>query len=148
MAFENPLGTNFLAIFPMSTGLRQYQGVRVSSTVAGATDGCLANPTTLGEIIGVLVSSGTTSSTVAGRLGSVQVYGVAKMLQGTTAGPVVGARASVDANGLAIAGSTADAQIGYFMSNSYSTGIAGTTDDEFGIVSVLLLHLGKASTIA
>jgi len=71
--------------FQASTGLRQYQLVNIT----GANNRLL-NPTTEGNCIGVLVSSGTTGST--GRAGStdsgsvqtVQLSGIAKVIAGTT----------------------------------------------------------------
>ena len=70
--------------FPASTGLRQYQFVALNS------NGRLINPTTEGNGIGVITSSGTTGST--GRAGStdsgsvqtVQFLGIAKVIAGTT----------------------------------------------------------------
>lgn len=74
----------FSLTFAASTGLKQYQAVALNSNKV------LINPTTEGNCIGVLVSSGTTGST--GRAGSthsgtvqtVQVHGLAKVIAGTT----------------------------------------------------------------
>ena len=82
MAYEKPVLTH---TFRASTGLKQYQAVALS----GANNR-LINPTTEGNCIGVLVSSGTTGST--GRAGStdsgsvqtVQLSGIAKVIAGTT----------------------------------------------------------------
>lgn len=81
MATESP---SFYLTFPASTGLKQYQAVALNS------NGRLINPTTEGNCIGILVSSGTTGST--GRAGStdsgsvqtVQILGKSKILAGTT----------------------------------------------------------------
>ena len=84
MAYEK-VPEGFTHTFPASTGLKQYQFVNIT----GANNR-LINPTTNGEAIGVLISSGTTGST--GRAGStdsgsvqtVQLIGIAKVLAGTT----------------------------------------------------------------
>lgn len=70
--------------FPASTGLKQYQAVALNSA------GVLTNPTTEGNCIGILTSSGTTGST--GRAGSthsgshqtVQFAAISKVIAGTT----------------------------------------------------------------
>ena len=74
----------FSGTFAASTGLKQYQAVALKAA------GVLINPTTEGNCIGVLTSSGTTGST--GRAGSthsgsvqaVQILGRAKLIAGTT----------------------------------------------------------------
>ena len=87
--------------FPASTGLRQYQAVNIT----GANKR-LIHPTTEGNCIGILTSSGTTGST--GRAGStdsgsvqtVAVLGKAKLLAGSTtidAGDLL--KASTDGRG-------------------------------------------------
>lgn len=70
--------------FAASTGLKQYQAVALNASKV------LINPTTEGNCLGVLQSSGTTGST--GRSGSthsgsvqtVRVLGVSKVIAGTT----------------------------------------------------------------
>lgn len=116
--------------FAASTGLKQYQAVALSGTR-------LINPTTEGNCIGILVSSGTTGST--GRAGStdsgsvqtVQITGKAKVLAGTTG--VAGftpLKASTDGRG-STAGST-----------SYRFGIAlaavDSTSTSAHVIPVLL----------
>ena len=84
MSFEK-VPEGFTHTFRASTGLRQYQFVNIT----GANNR-LIQPTTNGEAIGVLISSGTTGST--GRAGStdsgsmqtVQFIGISKVLAGTT----------------------------------------------------------------
>jgi hypothetical protein len=148
VAYENPLGTNNLSIFEASTGLSQYQMVHLS------TAGLLVNPTTLGEIIGVLVSSGTTGSTgLAGVTGSgsvqsVQVYGVAKVLAGSTALAPGNKFAASTVDGSAIAFSETNNAIGYILSDANSTGGDSTGGIGQQVISALLLHLGLNSTIA
>lgn len=92
--------------FAASTGLKQYQAVALSGTR-------LINPTTEGNCIGILVSSGTTGST--GRAGStdsgsvqtVQVSGKSKILAGTTGIAAFAAlKASTDGRGSTAASST------------------------------------------
>ena len=70
MAFTSPTGP---LSFEASTGLTSNQFVRLT------TNAILANPTAGDHILGVLVSSGTTGSTVTGDWHSVQVMGVAKV---------------------------------------------------------------------
>ena len=82
MAFEKAGLTH---TFAASTGLKQFQAVAITGT-----NNRLINPTTEGNCIGILVSSGTTGST--GRAGStdsgndqtVQLTGIAKVIAGTT----------------------------------------------------------------
>ena len=70
--------------FAASTGLKQYQAVALNS------NGRLINPTTEGNCIGILVSSGTTGSTgragstASGSVQSVAILGKTKVLAGTT----------------------------------------------------------------
>jgi hypothetical protein len=81
LAYESP---SFYTTLPASTGLKQYQFVTLNS------NGRLANPSTEGNVIGILTSSGTTGST--GRAGStdsgsvqtVQLLGIGKVIAGTT----------------------------------------------------------------
>lgn len=147
MAFENPLGTNNLSIFEASTGLQQYQAVHLNSA------GLLIDPTTLGDAIGILVSSGTTGSTgLAGVTGSgavqsVQVYGVAKILAGSTA-LAPGDKFSVNTAGLAVAWVETDNALGYVLTDVDSTGGDSTGGIGQQVISVLLTHLGKNSTVA
>lgn len=145
MAFENPLGTNNLAIFEASTGLPQYTFVSLS------TAGVLISPNLNGVCIGVLVSSGTTGSTQTGTVQSVQVYGVAKVLSGTTTitfGSMVQASTTGIIGAGAIAAETGNNVMGIAVSEALSTGAQSSTDDIQEYISVLLLHMGKSSTIA
>ena len=150
MAYESP---SFYATFAASTGLSQYQFVALS------TGGRLIDPTTLGDAIGVLVSSGTTGST--GRAGStnsgsvqtVQLYGIAKVLAASTAitcgnrisavttGAEIGwAQQALDDAGLFV--------LGYALTDVNSTGGDSTGAIGAQLVSVLLDRIGQASTIA
>lgn len=133
MAFENPLGTNNLAIFEASTGLRQYTFVSLGS------NGKLAAPSTLGHAIGVLVSSGTTNSTDDTRLQSVQVYGVAKVISGSSS-IAIGDLVAADADGFAIVATTANMAMG----TALAAGVSTSTVAE--IIPVLLQHLGAVSS--
>ena len=129
MAYEKDV---FCHSFPASTGLAQYQAVAIS----GANNR-LIDPTTEGNCIGILVSSGTAGST--GRAGStdsgsiqtVQLLGIAKVIAGTTtidAGDIL--KASTD--GLASTSS----------STSYRFGVAldavASTSTSASVISVLL----------
>src|SRR3990167_8230560 len=100
--------------FRASTGLKQYQAVALT----GANNR-LINPTTEGNCIGILVSSGTTGST--GRAGStdsgsvqtVQLTGIAKVIAGTT---------TIDASDLIKAAT--DGRASTSSSTSYRFGLA------------------------
>jgi hypothetical protein len=82
MAFEK---VGLTHTFQASTGLKQYQFVNIT----GANNR-LINPTTEGNCIGVLISSGTTGSTGlagstdSGSVQTVQLDGIAKLVAGTT----------------------------------------------------------------
>jgi hypothetical protein len=136
MAYESP---SFYGTFPASTGLQQYQFVALS------TDAELIDPTSAGaNVIGVLVSSGTTGSTGiagssnSGRYGTVQFYGITKVLAGSTA--LTGASyISVSALGLAVAGTT-NAKVGVVVQDVDSTGGDSTGGIGQQIVSVLLFN--------
>src|SRR3990167_7704203 len=118
--------------FRASTGLKQYQAVALT----GANNR-LINPTTEGNCIGILVSSGTTGST--GRAGStdsgsvqtVQLTGIAKVIAGTT---------SIDASDLIKAAT--DGRASTSSSTSYrfglSLGAVDSTSTSAHVVSVLL----------
>lgn len=146
MAFENPLGTNNLAIFEASTGLPQYTFVTLSTA-----DGTLIAPTSRGVCIGVLVSSGSTGSTAVGTVQSVQCYGVAKVLAASTLinpGDMIGASTTGIIGGAAIVSDSAAAHVlGIALTGNGTTGASGTTDDITGVVSVLLQWMGQASTL-
>lgn len=128
MAYEV---TGTCATFRASTGLGQYRAVNVT------TGARLLNPTTEGNCIGILVSSGTTGST--GRAGStdsgshqtVQLTGIAKVIAGTTTIDV-GDALKADVDGRA---STAS-------STSYRFGIAlaavDSTSTSAHVIPVLL----------
>ena len=59
----------------LSTGIRQYRFVRLSSTGISYPSG-----STVGKaVLGVLISSGSTSSTSIDRVGTVQIDGIAKV---------------------------------------------------------------------
>ena len=129
MAYEKPC---FSHTFPASTGLMQYQAVAIS----GANNR-LIKPTTEGNCIGILVSSGTTGST--GRAGStdsgsvqtVQILGIAKLLCGTT---------SIDPGDLIKAAT--DGRGSTSSSTSYRLGVAlgsaASTTTSAEVISVLL----------
>jgi len=133
MAFEKPLFTHS---FRASTGLKQYQFVNVNAS----TNTRLIDPTTEGNVIGVITSSGTTGTT--GRAGStdsgavctVQMGGIAKVIAGTTtidAGDLI--KAATDGLASTSTGPT---------STSYIAGIAleavGSTSTGAQAISVLL----------
>lgn len=129
MAFEKDV---FSHTFQASTGLRQYQCVALS----GANNR-LINPTTEGNCIGVITSSGTTGST--GRAGStdsgsvqtVQMLGIAKVIAGTT---------TIDAGDLLK--TETDGRASTSGSTSYRFGIAldavASTSTSAQVISVLL----------
>ena len=129
MAFEKSLFTH---TFRASTGLTQYQAVQIS----GANNR-LIDPTTEGNCIGILVSSGTTGST--GRAGStdsgsvqtVQLAGIAKVVAGTT---------TIDAGDLLKA--STDGLASTASSTSYRFGVAlgavDSTSTSAHVISVLL----------
>lgn len=106
--------------FRASTGLKQYQAVHVT------TGARLLNPTTEGNCIGILVSSGTTGST--GRAGStdsgsvqtVQLSGVAKVIAGTTTIDV-GDSLKADVDGRASTSSSTSYRFGVALSAVDST---------------------------
>lgn len=134
MAYENP---SFTGTFKASTGLKQYQFVALNS------NGRLINPTTEGNGIGILTSSGTTGST--GRAGStdsgsvqtVQFYGVAKVIAGTTTIDI-GDSLKSEADGRASTSS----------STSYRFGVAlaavDSTSTSAHVISALLLPSAAA----
>lgn len=150
MAYENPLGVyTFLA----STGLRQYQFVTINSA------GVLVGPTTLGDAIGVLVSSGTTGSTgrsgstTSGSYQSVQCYGIAKVLAMSTLiapGDRICAGTTGAEKGWATisSDSVAEMVLGYALTPALSTCGQSTSAGGTQVVSVLLQMVGQASTVA
>lgn len=137
MAYENPLGVyTFLA----STGLKQYQFVELNSA------GVLINPTTAGPgVLGVLVSSGSTGSTgvagstTSGRYQSVQCYGIAKILSGSS---------SIATADLITAATDGRAKVAtstdYVQGIALTAGVSTSTVSE--VISVLLKTFGSVST--
>lgn len=129
MAYEK-LG--FTHTFRASTGLQQYQAVHITGANTRLID-----PTTEGNCIGILTSSGTTGST--GRAGStdsgsvqeVQISGIAKVIAGTT---------TIDAGDLLKA--ETDGLASTASSTSYRFGIAleavNSTSTSAQVISVLL----------
>lgn len=150
MAYESPA---FYGTFPASTGLSQYQFVTINSA------GVLVDPTTLGDALGVLVSSGTTGSTgragstTSGSVQTVQFYGIAKVLAASTL-IAPGARISAVTTGAEIGWAQAAADdaalfvLGYALSDVNSTGGDSTGPIGVQLVNVLLDRIGQASTIA
>lgn len=125
MAYENP---TLLGSFDSSTGLKQYQGVSMS------TNGLLINPTTNGAILGILISGGSTGST-RDSVQTVQFGGVAKVLAGATGLDYMSA-ITFDTDGRAIAGTT-----------NYQTAIAlgevtSTSTSSEVIPALILPHIG------
>ena len=136
MAYEKPVpgGTH---TFPATTGLKQYQFVNFAST---SGNNRIARPTTNGVNIGVLISSGATGSTGkagstdSGSVQTVQLFGIAKVIAGTTtiaAGGFV--KAATDGLAAAATGPT---------STSYLGGVAleavASTSTSAQVISVLL----------
>ena len=129
MAFEK---VGLTHTFQASTGLRQYQAVALTGP-----NNRLINPTTEGNCVGILVSSGTTGST--GRAGStdsgsvqtVQLAGIAKVIAGTT---------TIVASNLIKAAT--DGRASTSSSTSYrfglSLGAVDSTSTSAHVVSVLL----------
>lgn len=149
MAYESP---SFYASFPASTGLKQYTFVTLS------TNGVLRSPTTLGDAIGVLVSSGTTGSTWGGSTASgpvqtVQLYGIAKLLcadEAITPGMRISAVTTGAEIGWAQNGSD-DAGLfglGWAVTEALSTGDESTAAIGIEVISVLLNAFGQGSTVA
>lgn len=136
MAWENPLGTNNLALFECSTGIKQYSFVELSTA-----SGKLVKPTTRCAPIGVLVSSGTVGSTRDDTVQAVQVYGVAKVRAGSTAinaGDLVSA-SSVDGS---VVARTTDGAVGIALGSVDSTGGDSTGGIGQQIIPVLLQYWG------
>ncbi len=109
MAFENSAGTASVTM-NATTGLSQYRFV-----AAGASGA--AYPSAGAAVAGVLVSSGTTSSTASGQYCAVQTMGIAKVVAAAStmsAGdPVV-----ADANGRAAVAGAGDYRIGTVIDGS------------------------------
>lgn len=129
MAYELPIGQ---FTFLSSTGLKQYQFVELNN------QGVLIHPTTSGRCIGVLCSSGTTGST--GRAGSttsgtyqtVQFYGIAKVLSGSS---------SIDTADLITAATDGRAIVGttnYVVGRALAAGVSTSTVSE--VIPVLLFN--------
>ncbi len=128
MAYDVP-GISYT--FRATTGLKQYQAVHIT------TGGRILNPTTEGNCIGILISSGTTGST--GRAGStdsgsvqtVQLTGIAKVIAGTTTIAVANALKT-----------EADGRASTSSSTSYRFGIAlaavDSTSTSAHVIPVLL----------
>lgn len=129
MAFESP---SFYGTFLASTGLKQYQCVELNSA------GVLINPTTNGRCIGVLVSSGSTGSTgragstTSGRVQTVQFYGIAKVLSGSSS-IVIGDVVTAEADGRVTVASTNNP-----IGRALAAGVSTSTVSE--VISVLLLN--------
>lgn len=128
MAYESP---SFYGTFLASTGLKQYQVVDIN------TAGVLINPSSAGaNCLGVLCSSGTTGST--GRAGSttsgsyqtVQFYGIAKILSGSSS-IAIGDAVMADTDGRVIVGTTNGA-----LGIALAAGVSTSTVAE--IIPVLL----------
>lgn len=136
MAYESPA---FYGTFLASTGLKQYQFVNINSA------GVLVNPSTLGGALGVLCSSGTTGST--GRAGSttsgsyqtVQFYGIAKVVSGSSS-IAIGDLVAADSDGFAIVATTSNNAMG----TALAAGVSTSTVAE--LIPVLLQHLGLVSS--
>lgn len=150
MAYESP---SFYGTFPATTGLKQYQFVTLS------TNGVLIDPTTLGNAIGVLVSSGSTGSTWGGSTASglpqtVQFYGIAKVLTASTA-ITPGMLISAVTTGSAEIGWAQDGSdnanlwvLGIAVTEALSTGGDSTGGIGTEVISVLLHNIGQATTVA
>lgn len=149
MAYESP---SFYASFPASTGLSQYQFVALS------TNGLLIDPTTLGDAIGVLVSSGTTGSTWGGSTANgpvqtIQLYGIAKLKTASTA-ITPGMRISAVTTGAEIgwaqdgSDNAALFVLGYAVTGAVSTGGDSTGGGGTELITVLLHNIGQGTTVA
>lgn len=129
MAYESPA---FYGTFLASTGLKQYQAVELNSA------GVLINPTTSGRCIGILTSSGTTGSTgragstTSGTVQTVQFYGIAKVLSGSSA-IAIGDVVSASTDGRLAAASTNNP-----LGRALAAGVSTSTVTE--VISVLLLN--------
>lgn len=139
MAYDKP-PSGLTHTFPASTGLKQYQFVNIT----GANNR-LINPTTNGEAIGVITSSGTTGST--GRAGStdsgsvqtVQLLGVAKIICGTTAiDPGDFIKASTDGRGSTW--DLSDGSTDYVVGRAIGSALSTTTSAE--IITAFINGLG------
>lgn len=132
MAWENT--SPFVTLLP-STGLRQFRFVTVKTT------GLIGYPnaSTVGQAVtGVLVSNGTTGSTVDPvKGGTVQIYGVAKV--------------EAESSTVAVGDWITSSSVGRVQSSSnagdFVVGqvVAGTSGGANRILSVLLLPVGTTA---
>lgn len=142
MAFELP---GFYGTFLASTGLKQYTFVALTSTGSGANKVAkLIKPTTAGDCIGILVSSGTTGSTVK-KNQTVQFYGIGKVRAGSTSF-VAGDQVFASSKGLASRAAAGAASTFYIVGQCVlplaSTKEGSTGGSTAEIISVLLTHSG------
>ena len=114
-----------------STGIRQFRGV-----VIGASG--ITLPTAGQPITGVLISSGTTGSTDAtGKVGTIQIAGVAKM--------EAEASTAVKAGALVVASSVGHASTG--TGSRIGRVVSGSSGAVNRIVSVHLQPLGSTAAL-
>lgn len=129
MAWES--GGTFITL-PLTTGLRQYRFVKVNTS----GNAVYPSASTVGEaVVGVLVSEGTTGSTVDPvRGGTIQIGGVAK----------VEAEASTVAKGDTITASSVGRVQSSSNAGDYAVGIVvdGSSGAANRVVSVLLSPIG------
>lgn len=131
MAYEKIGNTDTYAL---STGLRQYRFVRLNSSTglqypSGSTVGL--------AVLGVLISSGSTSSTAVNKVGTVQFDGIAKV-EAAASTLAVGDVVSASSIGQAQPATNA----GDFVVGRIVSGSSGAANR---IVSVLLQPLGSTS---
>jgi len=129
MAYEVPVGT---ATFPATTGLSQYRFVFINSS------GKLTKPSSNGRVLGVLVSSGTTGTNGA-KAQTVQLYGIAKVVSGSTAIAVGDTIGASTATGRAVAKASGDVGVGIAL-------VAGVSTSTHEVLSVLLTGPFASST--
>lgn len=132
MAYEKVGETD---TFTLSTGIRQYRFVRLNASTglqypSGSTVGL--------AVLGVLISSGSTSSTSIDRVGTVQLTGIAKV-EAAASTLAVGDVVSASSIGQAQPATNA----GDFVVGRIVAGSSGASNH---IVSVALSPLG--STVA
>lgn len=140
MAIELPA---FYGTFLCSTGIKQYSFVDITSTGSGTSKVAkLIIPTTEGACIGVMVSSGTTGSTVR-KPQTVQFLGIAKVRSGSTA-IVVGDWVKASTAGRALRAAKGSASTSYLVGTAVSPPLS-TKSDGSEYINVLLSNPGSVS---
>lgn len=132
MAYENQ--GNPLSL-PASTGLRQYRAVRMHPTT-----GKVGYPTAAvgAPIVGVITDGGTTRTTNANQVASIQWGGIVKM-EAEASTLHAGSWCCTSTNGRVLKWATGQYTIGQV--------VAGSSGAANRILSVMLLPVGKSTTL-